>query len=139
MIRQSLTWATGRPIEDFLNEHAIFGCAGRSRSRFDFQRCASSFGPFLPRAGNTVTKPPAQVTIKYDAPIEKLFASLQVVSAMGQNQVTGKPEVSADGRKLSVPVNKLPPGEYTVQWRVVCIDSHHTQGSYSFIVAGPPL
>jgi methionine-rich copper-binding protein CopC len=92
-----------------------------------------------PSAGAMLTEPPAQVTIKYDAPIEKLFASLQVVSAMGQNQVTGKPEVSADGRKLSVPVNKLPPGEYTVQWRVVCIDSHHTQGSYSFIVAGPPL
>ena len=60
-----------------------------------------------------LTKPPAQVTIKYDAPIEKLFASLQVVMVMGQNQVTGKPEVSADGRKLSVPVNKLPPGEYS--------------------------
>jgi len=87
-----------------------------------------------PSAGATLSEPPAQVTIKYDAPIEKLFASLEVLNSAGQNEAVGKPEVSPDGWKLSVPVNKLPPGEYTVQWNVVCIDTHHTQGSYSFTV-----
>jgi methionine-rich copper-binding protein CopC len=90
-----------------------------------------------PSAGSTLSDPPAQVTIKYEAPIEKLFASLVVLNSAGQNQAAGKPQVSPDGWKLSVPVNKLPPGEYTVQWNVVCIDTHHTQGSYSFTVAGP--
>jgi methionine-rich copper-binding protein CopC len=90
-----------------------------------------------PPAGATLTEPPTQVTIKYDAPIEKLFASLEVLNSAGQNETVGKPEVSPDGWNLSVPVNKLPPGEYTVQWRVVCIDTHHTQGSYSFTVEGP--
>jgi methionine-rich copper-binding protein CopC len=90
-----------------------------------------------PPAGATLSEPPSQVTIKYDAPIEKLFASLEVLNSAGQNEAVGKPEISPDGWKLSVPVNKLPPGEYTVQWRVVCIDTHHTQGSYSFIVEGP--
>ena len=90
-----------------------------------------------PSAGATLTEPPAEVTIKYDAPIEKLFASLEVLNSAGQSETDGKPEVSPDGWKLSVPVNKLPPGEYTVQWRVVCIDTHHTQGSYSFTVEGP--
>jgi methionine-rich copper-binding protein CopC len=90
-----------------------------------------------PPAGATLTDPPAQVTIKYDAPIEKLFASLEVLNSAGQNEAVGKPEVSSDGSKLSVPVNKLPPGEYTVQWSVVCIDTHHTQGSYPFSVEGP--
>jgi copper resistance protein C len=89
-----------------------------------------------PAAGATLTEPPAQVIIKYDAPIEKLFASLEVLNSTGQNVAVGQPEVSPDGWKLSVPVNKLPPGEYTVQWRVVCIDTHHTQGSYSFTVEG---
>jgi len=90
-----------------------------------------------PPAGATLSEPPAQITIKYDAPIEKLFASLQVLNSAGQNEAVGKPEVSPDGWELSVPVNKLPPGEYTVQWSVVCIDTHHTQGSYSFTVEGP--
>ena len=87
-----------------------------------------------PPAGATVSEPPTQVTIKYDAPIEKLFASLEVLNAVGQNEAIGEPQVSADGWTLSVLVNKLQPGEYTVQWRVVCIDTHHTQGSYSFTV-----
>jgi methionine-rich copper-binding protein CopC len=90
-----------------------------------------------PPAGVTLSEPPTQVTIKYDAPIEKLFALLEVLNSAGQNEAIGKPEVSPDGWRLSVPVNKLPPGEYTVQWRVVCIDTHHTQGSYSFTVEGP--
>jgi|SRR6516162_521084 methionine-rich copper-binding protein CopC len=89
-----------------------------------------------PPAGATLAEPPAQVTIKYDAPIEKLFASLEVLNSAGQNEAVGEPQVSPDGWKLSVPVNKLQPGEYTVQWRVVCIDTHHTQGSYSFTVEG---
>jgi copper resistance protein C len=90
-----------------------------------------------PAAGATLSEPPAQLTITYDAPIEKLFASLEMINSAGQNEAAGKPEVSLDGSKLSVPVNKLPPGEYTVQWSVVCIDTHHPQGSYSFTVEGP--
>jgi copper resistance protein C len=90
----------------------------------------------IPPAGATLSEPPAQVTIKYDAPIEKLFASLEVLNSAGQSVAMGQPEVSLDGWKLSVPVNKLQPGEYTVQWRVVCIDTHHTQGAYSFTVEG---
>jgi methionine-rich copper-binding protein CopC len=90
-----------------------------------------------PPAGATLKEPPAQIIIKYDAPIEKLFASLQVFNSSGQNQAAGKVEVSTDGRKLSIPVSKLSPGEYTVQWSVVCIDTHRTQGSYSFTVEGP--
>jgi methionine-rich copper-binding protein CopC len=89
-----------------------------------------------PSAGAMLNEAPAQVTIKYDAPIEKLFASLEVLNSAGQNMAMGPAEVSPDGWKLSVPVNKLQPGEYTVQWRVVCIDTHHTQGSYSFTVEG---
>ena len=89
-----------------------------------------------PLAGATLSEPPTQVSIKYDAPIEKLFASLRVINSAGRDQTASKPVVSSDGWTLSVPVNQLPPGEYTVQWNVVCIDTHHTQGSYSFSVAG---
>jgi len=87
-----------------------------------------------PSAGATLGAPPAQVIIKYDAPIEKLFDSLQVLDAAGQDKAAGVPQVSADGQELSVPVAPLSPGEYTVKWRVVCIDTHHTQGAYNFTV-----
>jgi methionine-rich copper-binding protein CopC len=90
-----------------------------------------------PAAGATLAAPPAQVSIKYDAPIEKLFDSLQVLDSTGQDKAAGSPQVSADGYQLSVPVAKLTPGDYTVKWRVVCVDTHHTEGSYTFTVNNP--
>ena len=89
-----------------------------------------------PAAGQTLPGPPPQVAITYDAPIEKLFASLEVLNSAGVNQAAGSPQVSADGSTMSVPIAHLAPGDYTVKWRVVCADTHHTEGSYSFTVAG---
>jgi hypothetical protein len=91
-----------------------------------------------PAAGQTVAGSLAQVVITYDAPIEKLFAALEVDNAAGVNQASGPPAVSPDGSTLSVPVAHLPPGDYTVKWRVVCVDTHHTEGSYSFSVGASP-
>jgi copper resistance protein C len=88
-----------------------------------------------PSAGATMTTPPAQVTIKYDAPIEKLFDSLRILNAAGEDQATAKPRVSANGYELTVPIKPLSPGQYTVKWRVVSIDTHHSEGSYTFTVA----
>ncbi len=88
-----------------------------------------------PSAGQKVASPPSEVVIKFDAPIEKLFAKLEVTGADGANQAIGAPQVSDDGIRLSVKVPLLKPGDYQVKWAVVCIDTHHTQGSYTFTVA----
>jgi methionine-rich copper-binding protein CopC len=88
-----------------------------------------------PSAGQKVASPPSEVVIGFDAPIEKLFAKLEVAGADGTNEAVGAPQVSDDGRQLSVKVGALKPGDYTVRWAVVCIDTHHTEGSYTFSVA----
>jgi len=88
-----------------------------------------------PAAGQKVPSPPSEVVIAFDAPIEKLFAKLEVMSADGSNEALGSPQVSDDGIRLSVKVGALKPGDYTVKWAVVCIDTHHTNGSYTFTVA----
>jgi copper resistance protein C len=88
-----------------------------------------------PAAGEKVASPPSEVTIDFDAPIEKLFAKLEVTGAEGKNEDLGAAQVSDDGRRLSVKVQALKPGDYLVKWSVVCIDTHHTQGSYTFTVA----
>ena len=88
-----------------------------------------------PAAGEKLASPPSEVVIDFDAPIEKLFAKLEVMGADGQNLAVGSPQVSDDGRQLSVKVGALKPGDYTVKWAVVCIDTHHTEGSYTFSVA----
>lgn len=89
-----------------------------------------------PSAGQKVSPAPAEVSIKFDAPIEHLFANLQVLDAAGNNMAAGQPQISSDGYTLSVKLNALKPGDYTVKWSVVGIDTHHTQGSYPFSVSG---
>ncbi|HXN86514.1 MAG TPA: copper resistance CopC family protein [Candidatus Binataceae bacterium] len=88
-----------------------------------------------PSAGQTIVTTP-EVTIKFDAPIEKLFAKLEVLDAQGNNVVVGTPVISSDGIMLTVKLAALKPGDYTVKWGVVCVDTHHTEGSYMFTVAG---
>jgi copper resistance protein C len=88
-----------------------------------------------PSAGQRLSAPPSEVTITFDAPIEKLFAKLQVLGADGKPETVGQPQVDASARTLSVKLVALKPGDYTVKWGVVCIDSHHTEGSYVFTVA----
>ena len=89
-----------------------------------------------PSAGQQLSTPPSEVSIKFDAPIEKLFAKLEVLDTDGKPETTGPPQVDSTALTLSVKVAALKPGDYTVKWGVVCIDSHHTEGSYVFTVAG---
>jgi len=88
-----------------------------------------------PSAGQQITSPPSEVVIQFDAPIEKLFAKLEVTGADGANLAEGSPQISDNGIRMSVKVPALKPGDYTVKWAVVGIDTHHTQGSYTFTVA----
>src|SRR5260370_40607297 len=91
----------------------------------------------VPSAGQQVASAPSELTINFDAPIEKLFAKLEVTDADGKNEAVGTPQISEDARVISVKVNPLKPGDYTVKWAVVGIDTHHTEGSYTFsIVSG---
>jgi copper resistance protein C len=87
-----------------------------------------------PTAGQRLSAPPSEVTITFDAPIEKLFAKLQVLGADGKPETVGQPQLGPRARTLSVKLAALKPGDYTVKWGVVCIDSHHTEGSYVFTV-----
>ena len=89
-----------------------------------------------PKVGSTVTVPPQQVAIRFNAPIEALFSRLDVLGSSGQHEDEGAPQVNADTRTLTVHLKPLTPGEYTVKWSVVAKDGHRTEGSYTFTVAG---
>jgi methionine-rich copper-binding protein CopC len=89
-----------------------------------------------PSAGQSLTAAPSEIQIKFDAPIEKLFAKLQVLGTDGKDHAVGGPQISADGIMLTSKVDSLKPGIYTVKWAVVCVDTHHTQGSYTFTITG---
>ncbi|HLK11642.1 MAG TPA: copper resistance protein CopC [Candidatus Binatia bacterium] len=87
-----------------------------------------------PRVGSTVTAPPA-LTLVFTEPVEPAFSRIGVTGAGGKVE-TGSlahPEPAT----LSIPLPPLAPGTYTVTWVVVSIDTHPTEGRFTFTVRGP--
>jgi methionine-rich copper-binding protein CopC len=86
-----------------------------------------------PRVGSTVRSAPRVVTLWFTQQLEPSFSSAQVHDAAGARVDLG---ARAAGMQLHVPVKSLPPGTYKVHWRVLSVDTHTTEGSFSFRV-GP--
>jgi copper resistance protein C len=113
----------------FLASALIIGLAPRL--------AAAHAAPVLeqPGVGATIDAPPEKIVITFDAPIESLFAKLQVLDSSGRDLAAGSPAIAAGKRQLSVPLGKLNPGEYIVRWSVVAEDGHRTNGYYTFTFA----
>ena len=89
-----------------------------------------------PRAGSTVRTPPAQVRVWFTESLEPAFSSVQVLDAAGRRVDKGDGRVdSGNLALLRVSLPPLPPGIYTVIWRVLSVDSHVTEGTFTFRVA----
>jgi methionine-rich copper-binding protein CopC len=88
-----------------------------------------------PAAGATVTVSQKDVVIEFDDGLEPAFSSITVTDAHGDAVTSGKAVVDASNRKrMSVGLNTLTPGVYTVAWVAVADDGHRTQGHYTFTV-----
>jgi methionine-rich copper-binding protein CopC len=86
-----------------------------------------------PRVGSAVRSPPSEVTLWFTQKLEPAFSSAQVRDAAGGRVDQG---ARVDGMQIHVPVKSLPPGTYKVHWRVLSVDTHTTEGNFSFRV-GP--
>jgi methionine-rich copper-binding protein CopC len=87
-----------------------------------------------PAVGSTVSGSPPALNLTYTEPVEPLFSTVQVTDAGGNRMEAGKPVPQDDGRVLQVPLKQLPPGVYTVEWHVTSVDTHKTQGHFTFTV-----
>jgi methionine-rich copper-binding protein CopC len=85
-----------------------------------------------PRVGNTVAAAPRQVTLWFTQKLETAFSTVTVTNAEGKRVDTGKPRVS--GNQMSVSLSPGGAGTYHVVWRVLSVDTHTTDGSFSFQV-----
>lgn len=84
-----------------------------------------------PAVGSTVAAAPARVTLTFTEPIEGAFSGATVSNVSGQRVDTG---ARASGTTLQISLKPLPPGTYKVNWHVMSVDTHKTQGSFSFSV-----
>ena len=89
-----------------------------------------------PKVGSTVQTPPAEVRIWFTEALEPAFSSISVTNAAGSTVTTGKATVDPkDPKLLEVGLKPLQPGTYVVSWRVISVDTHPTQGNFTFSVA----
>jgi copper resistance protein C len=85
-----------------------------------------------PRVGSTVQAAPARLTLAFTQDIEPAFSSVKVIDAKGRP--VDKGDVQVQGALMQVSLGSLGPGDYTVTWRVVSIDTHVTEGDFVFHV-----
>jgi methionine-rich copper-binding protein CopC len=87
-----------------------------------------------PTVGSTVAQPPKEVVLWFTEKLEPAFSSIEVRNEQGATVSTGKATVAGDRTQLRVPLKSLPPGTYKVIWRVLSVDTHRTQGDFTFRV-----
>jgi methionine-rich copper-binding protein CopC len=85
-----------------------------------------------PRVGNKVATPPREVTLWFTQKLEPAFSNVTVTNAAGQRVDTGKPRIS--GTQMSVSLRPGGPGTYHVTWHVLSVDTHTTEGNFTFQV-----
>ena len=88
-----------------------------------------------PGVGSEVSGSPPTLNLTYTEPVEPLFSTVKVTDASGARVDEGKqPTPLEDGHVLSVKLKTLPPGEYSVEWHVTSVDTHKTEGHFTFSV-----
>jgi methionine-rich copper-binding protein CopC len=85
-----------------------------------------------PRVGSTVPTAPRELSLSFTQNLEPAFSTLEVRDANGARVDQGKARISAD--VMRVGLKPLPPGTYKVHWRALSVDTHATEGSFSFQV-----
>jgi methionine-rich copper-binding protein CopC len=89
-----------------------------------------------PKVGSEVHGSPAEVALWFTQELEPAFSTVRVVDKDGRQVDRGDKHLdSADRSVLRVSLPPLPPGEYRVRWRVLSVDTHVSEGDFTFTVA----
>lgn len=89
-----------------------------------------------PAVGSTIHGPPAQVRIWFTQELEPAYSAIQVLDSTGKQVDKGDKHLNPkDPTMLEVSTPDLPPGKYRVIWRVLSVDTHTTEGNFTFTVS----
>ena len=89
-----------------------------------------------PKVGSTVQAAPGRVELWFSEELEPAFSSIKVLDASGRQVDRGDKRIDgADRRHVLVSLPPLAPGRYRVVWRALSVDSHVTEGDYTFDLA----
>ncbi|HET9762945.1 MAG TPA: copper resistance CopC family protein [Casimicrobiaceae bacterium] len=85
-----------------------------------------------PRVGSSVQRSPPEVRLWFSQELEPAFSTLSVQDAAGKRVDNGDAKVAQDTMQVSLPA--LAAGRYTVKWRALSVDTHVTEGDFTFEV-----
>jgi len=90
----------------------------------------------IPAVGGSVAGSPGEIRLFFTQGVVPAFSRVIVTSASGAAIPTGK--LAVDPSNPSVVTVRLgqalPPGAYTVNWHVVSVDTHPSEGAFRFTV-----
>jgi methionine-rich copper-binding protein CopC len=90
-----------------------------------------------PAAGSTidtVAAMPREVTLSFSDKIEPAFSTIEVTGPGGARVDQGKAQVSGNTMRIGLKADGT--GIYRVHWRALSVDTHSSQGSFTFRVGG---
>jgi methionine-rich copper-binding protein CopC len=87
-----------------------------------------------PLVGSTVATAPHELSLWFTQNLEPAFSTVEVDDANGGRVDLGKPQISAN--TMRVGLKPLKPGSYKVHWHALSVDTHTTEGNFTFHVGG---
>ena len=89
-----------------------------------------------PAAGSTVHRPPAQIKLRFTERIEPVFSAVHVLDPRGKRvDVAAQQYDPSNAKELVATVPPLDPGTYRVKWRVLSVDNHVNEGTFTFTIS----
>jgi methionine-rich copper-binding protein CopC len=85
-----------------------------------------------PRVGSTMTVAPREVALWFTDNLEPAFSKVTVTDSSGQQVASGKANIS--GTVMRVPLRAIKAGTYQVSWHALSVDTHATEGTFTFRV-----
>ena len=91
----------------------------------------------VPGVGMTVSGPVREMRLYFTQGVVTAFSHVRLVSSAGANIPVSKPvNDPSDQQTVIVHLGRaLGPGSYSLSWQVVSVDTHTTQGTFTFTVS----
>ncbi len=92
-----------------------------------------------PAGGSKLSVIPQTVCLSFGEPVEKGFSIFAVKDSRG-NRVDDEAKMRqakdrfGSSKIIAIPLKELTEGSYTVEWKVLSVDSHVTEGRFTFTV-----
>jgi copper transport protein len=120
--------ALKRPTRTLAAAAALVAAAAAAPAAWAHARIVST----NPADGAVLASAPRDVTIRFDDTVRVLGGTTVVGNADKRPVTAGRP--SGSGRVVTIPLQKLRDGDYTVRWRVLSDDGHTIEGVFAFAV-----